>query len=71
LNPLDMMFTAYETRNPQNEINDTTRYPIDTNVIPASSKSLAKIAPALGANQIYKSTDVLSIWEKITMCLKL
>jgi hypothetical protein len=27
LNPLDMMFTVYETRNPQNEIND--RYPID------------------------------------------
>ena len=28
LNPLDMMFTVYETRNPQNEVNDT-RYPID------------------------------------------
>ena len=27
LNPLDMMFAVYETRNPQNENND--RYPID------------------------------------------
>jgi hypothetical protein len=41
------------------------------NVIPAILESLAKIAPALEANQIYKSTDVLSIWEKIASSLKL
>jgi len=43
-----MMFAVYETRNPQNKIND--RYPIDANVIPAILESLAEIALALGAN---------------------
>jgi hypothetical protein len=35
LNPLDMMFAVYETRNPQNEIND--RYPTRIDVCPFSS----------------------------------